>query len=82
MFKFFRPFKRRKQNTIEQSADVTVVRANRRQGRLAKWRKAASTRRQEHAEIVSHRKWIFISLAVIAVVALAFYCIFKFGGMF
>jgi hypothetical protein len=78
-------FFRRKKRLFEQSADATVVRAVRRDvrsNRVAARRDAASTRRQERAAIAGHRKWIFISIAVIAVVALAFYCIIKFGGMF
>jgi hypothetical protein len=75
---------RGKKDTFKSKAEFIVQRGSRqavRQTRLAKWRDAASTRRQERADIVSHRKWIFISLAVIAVVALAFYCVIKFGGL-
>jgi hypothetical protein len=85
---FFKRLRNSRDNAIRQSAESTVVRngglmatrSDRVRNRLKTWREAASTRRQERAEIVSHRKWIFISLAVIAVTALAFYCIIKFGG--
>jgi hypothetical protein len=74
---------RNRKKSFKQKAEFWVQRGSSqavRPTRLGKWREAASTRRQERAEIVSHRKWIFVSLAVIAVVALAFYCIIKFGG--
>jgi hypothetical protein len=82
-------FRQRKQDTIEQAADVTVVRAgvNRvqlrqtnRMDRVAARRENASNRREQRAEIVKHRKWIFISMAVTVIVALTFFCIIKFGG--
>lgn len=76
-----RIFRRRQRNNgeITQDADVVIVRKNR-QDRVAARRENAAQRREQRAEIVKHRKWIFISIAVIVVTALAFFCIIKFGG--
>jgi len=48
-----------------------------RSNRLKERSDRASKRRTERAEIVKHRKWIFMSLAVIAVVVLVFFIIMK-----
>lgn len=67
--RFFKHLREKRQN-VSKPDDATIPNNT---GFLSKFRKASSIRRQERAEIAKHRKWSFISMAVIAICALIFY---------
>lgn len=73
----------RQQNSSEQSSELPNLRerfSSRRKGGLFDPERA-SKRRKERAEIVKHRKWIFISLATIAVCVTILYCCTSLPGL-